>query len=141
MNESLAFLLKRYRLNCGYSQQMVANTLNIDRSTYTYYETGKSMPSFNTILVLKNLYNIPYDELLQCFDANIQRSMERLRDPSGENNKSGDFEEPDMILLDKSSIYELPKDEQQLILFYRRMNKKDRRELVEKLQEYIQEKY
>lgn len=140
MNETIAFLLKRYRLNCGYSQQMVANTLNIDRSTYTYYETGKSMPSLNTILILKNLFNIPYEELLSCFDSGVQLNAEKLKDPSGEKSKEND-QKNKMILLDKSSIYDLPKVEQQLILYYRRLNPKDRETLMEKLHEFIKENY
>lgn len=140
MNESISYLLKRYRLNCGFSQQMVANTLNIDRSTYTYYETGKSMPSLNTILILKNLFGIPYEELLSCFDSGVQLNSEKLKDSSSEKSKDGNQNEK-MILLDKSSIYDLPKIEQQLILYYRRLNPKDQGALMEKLSDFIKENY
>lgn len=142
MNDTIAYLLKRYRLNCGYSQQMVANTLNIDRSTYTYYETGKSMPSLGTILILKNLFNIPYNELLACFDSGAIIESEKLRDPTSEKAKSGiTAEQKNRIMLDKSSIYELPKDEQQLVLYYRRLHPDDRDKLMEKLHEFIKENY
>lgn len=142
MNDSIAYLLKRYRLNCGYSQQMVANTLNIDRSTYTYYETGKSMPSLSTILILRNLFNIPYDELLNCFDSGAALVAERLKDPTADKNKKHELSEKhNKIMLDKTAIYELPKEEQQLVLYYRRLNPEDREKLMEKLHEFIKENY
>ena len=143
MNETIPNLLKKYRLNCGYSQQMVANTLNIDRSTYTYYETGKSMPSMNTILILKNLFKIPYDELISCFDSSALLAVKKLNDPTIEDK----HEEPDLsncrkkIMLDKTSIYELPKEEQQLILYYRRLNQKDKEKLMGELHNHIKDNY
>ncbi len=143
MKETIPNLLKKYRLNCGYSQQMVANTLNVDRSTYTYYETGKSMPSMNTILVLRQLFNIPYEELISCFDEGAVVAMKRLNDPTVEIK-----EEPldlsncrKKIQLDKISIYELPKEEQQIILYYRRLSRKDKDEMAKRLQEHIKENY
>lgn len=142
MNDTIAYLLKRYRLNCGYSQQMVANALNIDRSTYTYYETGKSMPSLSTILILRNLFNIPYEELLKCFDSGTALVAERLKDPTADKKQKEELSEKHKkIMLDKSAIYELPKEEQQLVLYYRRLNQHDREELMEKLHNFIKEKY
>ena len=142
MNDTIAYLLKRYRLNCGYSQQMVANALNIDRSTYTYYETGKSMPSLNTILILRNLFNIPYEELLKCFDSGTALVAERLKDPTADKRQKEELSEKHKrIMLDKSAIYELPKEEQQLVLYYRRLNQHDREELMEKLHNFIKENY
>lgn len=142
MNDTIAYLLKRYRLNCGYSQQMVANALNIDRSTYTYYETGKSMPSLSTILILRNLFNIPYEELLKCFDSGTALVAERLKDPTADKKQKEELSEKHKkIMLDKSAIYELPKEEQQLVLYYRRLNQHDREELMEKLHNYIKENY
>ncbi len=142
MSDTIAYLLKRYRLNCGYSQQMVANTLNIDRSTYTYYETGKSMPSLSTILILRNLFNIPYEELLKCFDSGAALAAERLKDPTADKRQKDELSEKHKrIMLDKTAIYELPKEEQQLVLYYRRLNPDDREKLLEKLHKFIKENY
>lgn len=139
---TIAHLLKRYRLNCGYSQQMVANTLNIDRSTYTYYETGKSMPSLNTILILKKLFNIPYNELLECFDSGVQINHEKLSDSQSEKNHSTQKGAKKKVnLIDKNSIYELPQIEQQLILYYRRLKSEDQNKLINNLHKYIKENY
>lgn len=37
--------LRRLRIRCGLTQQAVADALNVNRATYTYYETGKTTPS------------------------------------------------------------------------------------------------
>ncbi len=52
--KELGLKLKYYRDNCELSQQQVANILNIDRSTYTYYEPGKTTPSASMLLKLSN---------------------------------------------------------------------------------------
>ena len=38
---NLATLLRELRQRAGFSQREVASILNMNRSTYTYYETGK----------------------------------------------------------------------------------------------------
>lgn len=141
MKDEIAYLLKRYRLNCGYSQQMVANALNVDRSTYTYYETGKSMPSLSTLMVLKNLLNIPYDELLGCLDRGVVIETEKLKDPTNTEALDKVRSDTDHITLEKKETYGLPKEEQQLLLYFRRMNSEDKEKALDYLQNIIQEKY
>ena len=48
-SEDLATKLKRYRLQVGFTQKNVAEVLNISRSTYTYYELGKTSPDPATL--------------------------------------------------------------------------------------------
>lgn len=48
-NKNLGNLLKIYRKNSLLTQQQVADALNINRTTYTYYETGKTEPSIDTL--------------------------------------------------------------------------------------------
>ncbi|WP_326975278.1 helix-turn-helix domain-containing protein [Caproicibacter sp. BJN0012] len=50
------------------SQKDVAAILHIDRSTYTYYELGKTEPPLETVVALSNLFSISLDDLLkhQC---------------------------------------------------------------------------
>ena len=47
------------------SQQQVADLLNIDRSTYGYYELGKTQPPYRVLIKLKKLYDVTYDELFE----------------------------------------------------------------------------
>lgn len=56
--------LRAMRRTVGLTQQQVAKSLNIDRSTYTYYETGKTAPDIRTIMKLLRIFNVTYEELL-----------------------------------------------------------------------------
>ena len=50
MYSMISYWLKYYRHECGLTQQQVADRLKIERSTYTYYETGKTKPDINTLI-------------------------------------------------------------------------------------------
>lgn len=39
-------VLRRLRLRCGLTQQAVADALHVHRATYSYYESGKTLPNF-----------------------------------------------------------------------------------------------
>ena len=56
--------LRDLREKCGYTQQQIANALNIDRSTYSYYETGKTSPDIPSLIVLANVFSVSIEELL-----------------------------------------------------------------------------
>ncbi len=49
----------------GYTQQQVADYLQISRSTYTYYETGKTEPDLENIKKLAKLFGVSVEELLE----------------------------------------------------------------------------
>lgn len=68
--EQLNDRLKFQRLRIGYSQQNIADLLGINRSTYTYYESGKTKPDIETLRILARLYDITIDELI-CGDNQI----------------------------------------------------------------------
>ena len=56
--------LRYLREKNGYTQQTIAQVLNIDRSTYTYYETGKTKPDVEVLKKLARLYRITLDQLV-----------------------------------------------------------------------------
>lgn len=60
LSENLLLL----RQHNGITQSRLAGSLHIDRSTYAYYETGRSYPPVQTIVKLSYLYDIPIDQLL-----------------------------------------------------------------------------
>jgi len=55
--------LKNIREKHGYTQQYVAEYLNISRSTYTQYETGVNNIGFDKIVLLKRLFNTTDDQI------------------------------------------------------------------------------
>lgn len=111
--------LKKLRQNIGYTQQQVADALNIERSTYTYYETGKTTPDISTIIKLSKIFNVSYVDILENEDIN----RNRVRDASSEQN-----------MLQKNSIitgtFDLTKKEKTLLACFRVLPEEFREELI-----------
>ena len=78
--------LKRFREESGYTQSILANILGVERSTYTYYETGKTTPVIFDLMRLCRLYRISLDELCG-YSANSADAM-RLSDSGQRAAKS-----------------------------------------------------
>ena len=57
--------LKKARTNIGYTQEQVANSLGISKSTYCGYETGRREPDVIKIKELANILNTSGDILLE----------------------------------------------------------------------------
>ncbi|AUX12235.1 XRE family transcriptional regulator [Latilactobacillus sakei] len=56
--------LKQFRLGAGYSQQILADKLNVSRQVISKWETDKSVPDLNLLVGLAQLYNVSLNELL-----------------------------------------------------------------------------
>ena len=108
----LGELLKRYRTNCMLTQQQVADALNINRTTYTYYDTGKTEPSIETLHKLVQIFNITYEDLLPSVDDNYVKDSFI----SSRTNQA---------------IYNLSKDEQQILISRRALSPEKQKELDE----------
>ncbi len=127
VNKKLCVLLKNYREFCSLTQQQVATTLGIDRSTYTYYENGKTTPSISTLMELIKMLNIPYDEFLDCVNhAETDMTPFALDDYVKHLNEG-------MHSNDKEGIYELTDDEQQLLISYRILRDSDKVEILKNI--------
>ena len=50
--------------NTNYNQEKIAKLLGISRSTYTYYETGKTEPSQETLSKLCEILKVDFNTLL-----------------------------------------------------------------------------
>lgn len=90
-NEQLASILRRLRLEAGFTQQNVADSLHINRSTYTYYETGKTTPDIHTLKVLAKVFNVGVDVFL------VDDPTEVLSDPGKRRPKKIVFDNPTTI--------------------------------------------
>lgn len=62
--EDLCKMLKAVRLACGYSQSTIATALGVCRSTYSYYELGKTTPDLVTLRDLAAVFGIPPEAFL-----------------------------------------------------------------------------
>lgn len=57
-------VFKRLRIASGYTQQAIAEKLNISRSTIGMYETGAREPDYDTLEAIADLFNVDIDYLL-----------------------------------------------------------------------------
>ncbi|MBQ2444716.1 MAG: helix-turn-helix transcriptional regulator [Clostridia bacterium] len=106
--------LKYYRENCELSQQQVANTLNIDRSTYTYYETGKTTPSASTLLKLSKIFNVPCAVFLESINQELN-----LNSKVADSIEDMFYDGEDDVITADDRIYGLSKEEKELVISYR----------------------
>ena len=118
VNELVAEKLKKCRKQCGLSQQQVAQALNIDRSTYSYYELGHTTPGIEKIPKLAKIFNISPTLLLP--DENDALSL-TLSDVDDEENLS--------------EMARLSDEEKDLLIRYRLLGADERTALMEKLDE------
>lgn len=65
--------LKKMRKSISLTQKEIANKLNIQRVTYSHYETGRSQPSIDTLIILADIFNCSIDYLVGISD-NVQRT-------------------------------------------------------------------
>ena len=98
----------------GLSQQQVADSLQVHRSTYSYYELGTSQPSFSTLIKLAKIFKVEPNFLL---------------DFKEEEDNVLHCEEPYYISKKKDEpkyVCDLSSDEQKIILAYRLIKEKSK---------------
>lgn len=106
--------LKRFREASGLTQQQVADVLNLDRSTYAYYETGKTTPDIKSVSKLIKIFNISYYDLIDEEDPRMVV-----------NDSAKDEDE-----FEKVHIYELSKAEKQLVINFRVLSPSQKDDLL-----------
>lgn len=132
--KELGLVLKHYRESCELSQQQVANTLNVDRSTYTYYETGKTTPSASTLLKLAKVFNVPCSIFLESINQELELNS-LVADSVGTKRSAGSTQTPE----EEDKIYSLSKTEKDILISYRVLSKDRQKKLQEFLQDLVKE--
>lgn len=103
-----ALRLKQHRELCGLTQQQVADIININRTTYTKYETGVSEPSHEVLRKIVSIFGTDFNSILGDNDA-FQTEMQ-----------------------DSSiKLFNLTDDEQKLVISYRAMSDDDRKIILQ----------
>lgn len=64
VDQSFGKNLLKYRKLCDYTQQEVADLLNLNRTTYTKYETGVSEPSYDILKKIAAIYGVDINSIL-----------------------------------------------------------------------------
>lgn len=118
--------MRRNRKQLCLTQQDVADMLNVDRSTYTAYET-KRVPSLDIIIKLSKLYRLTLDELV---------GITRLGDPIHLEDESNPFKKDNELdIFDK---YITP-SERKLLFSIRTLTDEQISEVVKMIKKYSEE--
>lgn len=107
--------LQACRKACGMTQQDVADTLGFDRSSYAYYETGKTRPDYPTLCRLAEIYGISVSSLL---------SEDALPETETETEDTGTLHDSPLVIAgyDESDECEVSPEELLLLAQYRRLS-------------------
>lgn len=119
--------LRQIRVEHKMTQQNIADVLGVDRTTYTFYETGVSKPSLVTLAKLADIYNVTVGYLLGVEENNP--ALKRMPEDYGVDCK---LESNDPISL-------LSRDERQLLMCYRVLNEEGKQEASRVMKEFTKE--
>ena len=114
-------LLRELRKKNGLTQQQVADFLHIDRSTYAYYESGRTKVNVDLLLRLSRFYQMSLGTLV-----GEDRSAAALSDGTEEALNVN------AILVNESvsRFAQLSREEQYLVILYRSGTQAQREELL-----------
>ena len=111
MSKELGEKLKEMRDCSGFTQQMIADKINVDRSTYSNYERSVTEPDVNTLKALAKVFGVTIGDLLSA-------------EPLSRVDDTGKF-----------PLYTLSKDEQEVILGYRVLSAENKRKAISYIRE------
>lgn len=112
MSKTIGELLAMYRKKLELTQREVAEALNIDRSTYTCYEIGKTEPNIETITKLAKIFNVSVVDLFRIDGDDSTQAAE-----IGASGKQTE---------NKLKFYDLNESEKLMIMKMRQMSADDR---------------
>ena len=116
IDKSVGQRLREYRRLCGLTQDQVASVLNINRTTYTKYETGVSEPSYELLKKIVALFGTDFNTIL-----------------GGRDLFQSAVAEP------KSPLNCLTAQERDIISFYRTFSKEEKAKVNDKINEICAE--
>ena len=113
---SMGKSLRMVRNEHNFKQKEIANAIGLDRSTYSFYETGRTNPTIETLCTLAKIYNVTIGYLIGKESNNPE-----LRKISNSVRSGAD------------PIAMLKKDERLLLMYYRVADDETKKEIIEKL--------
>lgn len=114
VNQTIGQRLKMYRTSCGLTQEQIAAVLNINRTTYTKYETGVSEPSHDLLKKMVAVFGTDFNAIF---------------------NDNDTFETD--VFDGKLPMYNLTHKEQNLVGAYRALMPELKEELLKKVEELV----
>ena len=122
-SKKLGESLRKIRIENNFTQKNIADVLGIDRTTYTYYETGASNPSPKTLIALSQIYNISVGYLMGV----------------EENRPIGAGAKTKVSVASGDPISMLKEKEKELLMYFRVLDEEKKKEVVELLKKLSKE--
>ncbi|MDR1927453.1 MAG: helix-turn-helix domain-containing protein [Oscillospiraceae bacterium] len=115
-------LLSDLRKANGLTQQQVADYLHLDRSTYAYYESGRTKVNVEILIRLATFFKVPL-----AFLAGVDETetAELLSDGTGEGGTNLPIDDA------AARFAQLNREEQYLIILFRSGNPGQRQQLLQ----------
>lgn len=123
--------LKELRKMHNFTQDYVASALGIIRQTYSHYETGKRIPSTETLYKLSAIYDISFEDLIQLSITVNENEIFEL--PA----KSSSSEELSAILEyfnnpnNRKKYQHNTNIEKELLYYFQQISDEDKKEIIE----------
>lgn len=117
-------VLRRLRLRCGLTQQAVADALHVHRATYSYYESGKTLPNFQQLGRIAKVFGVSRETLSAYLEHPEQSADWRLPQRA-----------PKKAAKEPGTLGQLCPEEKSLIALYRLCDAQGRKSLVEAARE------
>lgn len=109
--------LKYIRKANKFTQQQIADALNIERSTYASYETGRNRPDVNLLSAFADIFSVSID-----FIVSLDTSVP-LSDVNEKYKKSKDSK-------NQLVLSQLNSDEKNIIAYFRHCSYEEKQEIL-----------
>lgn len=131
----LPLRLVELRKQHNYTQEYVSSYIHISRGGYSQYETGKRVPSSESLLKLAELYNISINQLINSHIISIPDNI--LSESSGVYSSSNSMDinklkDLGILLLNSSPVLDLESITQNDINFlsnYKKLSPQDQEDI------------
>ncbi len=115
-NPELAKQMRALRTVNHYTQQQIADILNIDRTTYTSYEISKNTPDIMLLDAFAKIFSVDIDFILHIDTQNLDTLCDEVEAYEADSS-------------DCSLVSKLSKEERELIGEYRILSEKDKKKV------------
>ena len=114
MSKEFGNKIYQLRSEAGFTQQQIADEINVDRSTYSNYERAITEPDLKTLKKLADIFRVDVNTLLSD-DEGVSRVADKAGEPS----------------------YNLAKDEKTLLIRYRLLNYEQKKACFDFMGEFL----
>ena len=119
-------VLRKLRTDRGLTQKAVAEALHVNRSTYSFHESGKTQPDFQRVSALAKIFEVPMGQM-----------VEMLSNPEKTEQAASKKRVPKKVSAEPTVIGQLRPEEKSLIAIFRRCDSATQKEIYRAAKEKL----